>query len=189
VATLPLPAASLRADARRNREAILAAACDQFVEHGLEAPLCEIARRAGVGQGTLYRHFATREDLIAAIAEQQLAALEDLAGRTAHSPEAFLAIFSQAARPDQLKRDISQLIASLENRTLIGALRRRFRAIVTEPLHAAQAAGLVREDLTPDDVGILLSMVRAADERDSAAAERALGWVLDAMRPPCSPPV
>jgi AcrR family transcriptional regulator len=183
MAPLPLPGATLRADARRNRKAILAAARDLFAEQGLEAPLCEIARRAGVGQGTLYRHFATREELVAAIAAQQLAALEDLAGRTASSPEAFLAIFCEAARLQQVKRDISQLIASLEDRALIDKLRRRFRAIVTEPLRAAQAAGLVREELTPDDVGTLLSMVRAADERDPAAGERALGWVRDMMRP------
>jgi AcrR family transcriptional regulator len=189
MATLPNPGATLRADARRNREAILAAARSLFAEQGLEAPLCEIARRAGVGQGTLYRHFAAREDLVAAIAAQELAALEALAGRTAHSPEAFLAIFCEAARRQQVRRDISQLIASLEDRSLIQALRRRFRAIVAEPLRAAQAAGLVREDLSPDDVGTLLSMVRAADERDPAAGERALGWVLDAMRPRCSLPV
>ena len=77
---------------------------------------------------------------------------------------------------------MSGLIASLDDRSLIARLRRRFRAIVTDPLARAQAAGRVRADLTPDDVAIMLAMVKAAAERRPSAAERALGWTLDAMR-------
>ncbi|MCA1690534.1 MAG: TetR/AcrR family transcriptional regulator, partial [Actinobacteria bacterium] len=69
----------LRADAQRNRDAILLAAGEVFAEEGLDAPLCEIARRAGVGQGTLYRRFATREALVEAIADNHLAELAELA--------------------------------------------------------------------------------------------------------------
>lgn len=63
--------AGLRADARRNREHILAAAREIFAEHGIDAPMTTVARRAGVGAATLYRHFPTRNDLArAAFAEQ-----------------------------------------------------------------------------------------------------------------------
>ena len=57
----------LRADAVRNRAALLAAAADEFAERGLDASVADIARRAGVGKGTVFRHFATKDDLIAAI--------------------------------------------------------------------------------------------------------------------------
>lgn len=179
----------LRADAQRNRDAILTTARTVFAEQGLDAPLCEIARRTGVGQGTLYRHFATREELIAALAEQQIDELEALAERTAHSPDAFLAIFTEAARLLRSQRDVSALIASLEDRALVNALRRRFRAVVAAPLRRAQDAGRVRPDLTPDDVGVLLAMVKAAGDRSPAAAGRALGWTCDALRAGLMPSV
>ena len=184
-----IAARARRADARRNRDAILVAARALFAEHGLEAPQYEIARRAGVGQGTLYRHFATRGDLIAALAEQQLDRLERFADRVAQSPSGFLDLFAEAARLHRSQSDVSGLIACLDDRALITALRRRFRGIVTEPLGRAQGAGLVRSDLEADDVAILLAMVKAAGERGPAAARRALGWALDAMRAgaPASP--
>ena len=65
----------LRADAARNRALLLAAAADEFAEHGLEASVADIARRAGVGKGTVFRHFPTKDDLIAAIV---LDRIEDL---------------------------------------------------------------------------------------------------------------
>ena len=62
----------MRADARRNREAILTAATDMFSAHGANAPLEDVARQAGVGIGTLYRHFPTREDLVFAVYKREV---------------------------------------------------------------------------------------------------------------------
>lgn len=69
----------MRADGRRNREALVTAAAKVFAEAGPEAPLDDIARRAGVGNATLYRHFPTRRDLLAAVYSDELAALRDYA--------------------------------------------------------------------------------------------------------------
>jgi AcrR family transcriptional regulator len=66
---------SPRADARRNRERLLAAAAELFAERGLDAPLDEVARRAGVGQGTLYRHFPSRNALVEGLIREDNAAL------------------------------------------------------------------------------------------------------------------
>jgi AcrR family transcriptional regulator len=69
----------MRADGRRNREALVTAAAKVFAEAGPEAPLDDIARRAGVGNATLYRHFPTRRDLLAAVYADELTALRDYA--------------------------------------------------------------------------------------------------------------
>ena len=77
----------LRADAERNRERILAAARDVFAERGLDAPLESIARRAGVGQATLYRRFATRQDLLVAAFGPRLAAYTEAIDRALKDPD------------------------------------------------------------------------------------------------------
>src|ERR1700722_16097767 len=73
------PDRSMRADARRSREAILAAAGELFAERGSEVQMDEIAERAGLGMGTLYRHFATKQALLAAIIGRRFVAMTDLA--------------------------------------------------------------------------------------------------------------
>src|ERR1700730_17128275 len=82
------PQATLRRDAQRNRDTILTAARDLFAESG-EVPMYEIARRPGVGQATLYRHFPDREAVAAALATEQLDRLEHLADSHAGDPDAF----------------------------------------------------------------------------------------------------
>lgn len=170
----------LRADARRNRDALLAAAAAVFAEEGLDAPLCEIARRAGVGQGTLYRRFATREALVEAIADNHLADLAELAERAGPGPDAFLAFFGDAARLQREDRGLIGLLAAhpLPEPELAGR-RRVFVAIFAGLLERAQAAGRVRADLVPEDVRLLLQMAGVV----SGDADRALELVLDAMRP------
>src|SRR5215218_1377713 len=80
-------AGALRADSERNRERILAAARDVFAERGLDAPLEAIARRAGVGQATLYRRFPTRQDLLAAAFGPKLAAYTEAIDRALKDPD------------------------------------------------------------------------------------------------------
>ena len=98
VKPVPAPVARrLRADASRNREKLLAIAAAVFAEHGVDASLEEIARRAGVGIGTLYRHFPTREHLVEVLYRREVEALaaaaEDLARR--HPPDVALAEWMQ----------------------------------------------------------------------------------------------
>lgn len=175
----------LRADARRNRDALLVAAGEVFAEEGLDAPLCEIARRAGLGQGTLYRRFATREALIEALADTYLAEFREVAERTGPGPEAFLAFFADSVRLQSHDRGLIDLLTAhpLPEPGRLGR-RRAFFAICAPLLRRAQEAGLVRGDLEPEDVRLLLQMMGAATFRDDrAGGARALELVLDAMRP------
>jgi AcrR family transcriptional regulator len=83
------PVRPMRADARRNYERLLDAAKAAFAEHGTDAPLDDIAKRAGVGSGTLYRHFPTRLDLIEAVFLDRIGTLMDTAGELAKWPDAY----------------------------------------------------------------------------------------------------
>jgi AcrR family transcriptional regulator len=176
----------LRADARRNRDALLAAAAEVFARDGLDAPLCEIARRAGVGQGTLYRRFASREALIEAIADNHLVELRVAAGEAGEGPGAFLAFFRAAVGLQSEDRGLIDLLAAhpLPEPALLER-RRAYLAIFAPLLRRAQAANLVRRDLEPGDVRILLQMMGAATRwpDEAAGRPRALALVLDAMRP------
>src|SRR5215212_7993468 len=103
---------ALRADAERNRERILAAARDVFAERGLDAPLEAIARRAGVGQATLYRRFATRQDLLVAAFGPKLAAYTEATERALQDPDPwrgfcdYLTVIAGMQRDDRGFRDI-----------------------------------------------------------------------------------
>jgi AcrR family transcriptional regulator len=176
----------LRADARRNRDALLLAAGEVFAEEGLDAPLCEIARRAGVGQGTLYRRFATREALIEAIADNYLAELAALARGAGDGPDAFVGFFRGAVA---LQGESLGLIDLLAARPLpesaVGRRRRAFFSTFTPLLRRAQAAGRVRGDLEPEDVKLLLQMIGAATcgVDQAGSRSRALELALAATRP------
>src|SRR5262249_41876712 len=95
------PLRPLRADAARNRARILEAAREAFAESGLDVGVEEIARRAGVGKGTLYRRFPTKEALVRAIFEDMLAELERLVDEVAAIPDAgdaFVRFLGESAR-------------------------------------------------------------------------------------------
>jgi AcrR family transcriptional regulator len=184
--TPPSATVHLRADAQRNRDAVLTAAKEVFGEQGLEAPLNEIARRAGVGQGTLYRRFPTREALIEAIADDNLAALSDLAERTQDRPDAFIELFLGAVELQRQNQGFTDMLAKSPHAERVLRKRRaRFLATVEGPLRRSQQANLIRADLTPQDVRLLLYMLgaanRCADQRDGHG--RALELVLDALKP------
>lgn len=176
----------LRADARRNRDALLVAAAEVFATDGLDAPLSEIARRAGVGQGTLYRRFPTREALIEAIVDSHLAELAAVARLAGDGPEAFLVFFRAAVRLKGENRGLLDVLAAhpLPAPALL-ARRAAFVAGFAPLLARAQAAGLVRADLVPADVRLLLMMAAAGGRGAEAGADpgRALALVLDSMRP------
>jgi AcrR family transcriptional regulator len=178
-----------RKDAQRNREAILVAARELFADSA-DVPMYEVARRAGVGQATLYRNFPDRRNLAAAILSEQMERTEQLATEHAGDPDAFFVLL----------RDIVETMASFhafgdlarEDMCLGSALERRrerLAELLKEPLRSAKAAGALRRDLTIDDVFLVVSMVKGAVERAdgsaarAAAASRALALVLDGLTP------
>jgi AcrR family transcriptional regulator len=177
----------MRADARRSRAKLLEAATAAFAEHGADAPLEDIARRAGVGIGTLYRHFPTRTDLQAAVFRSQVQTVCAAADE-----------YMISATPDQALsgwlRAMAAYLATKRglSRALVDALGRDSELITScwgamndaaERLMArAQDAGLLRDDVKPIDVLRMVHGVVIATEQVPEETDRLLGLVLDGLR-------
>jgi len=186
---LPGGVKSLRTDARRNRDRLIEAAAAAFAEHGVNASLEDIARRAGVGIGTLYRHFPTREHLVEVVYRREVEALcgaaEDLARH--HRPDVALAEWMQRF-VDYIatKRGMANSLRILltTNSELFadtsGMVVRALRRLVD----AAVAGGFIRKDIDSSDVLHALSGIYAAPEtpdwRDRS--RRLVALLMDGLR-------
>jgi AcrR family transcriptional regulator len=171
----------LRADARRNRDNVLRAAREAFAVGGYGVPLDEIAALAGVGPGTVYRHFPTKEALFEAVVSLRLEDLLADARRRAREDDAEAAFFGFMARIAEeglAKRDLPDAIVAS------GPLREDFRAAVDILLRRAREAGAVRAGITIDDLIALLKglFVGAKDDPDPARYHRLLAVVMDGLR-------
>jgi AcrR family transcriptional regulator len=181
----------LRADARRNRDRLIAAARDAFAEHGAEASLDEIARRAGVGPGTLYRHFPTRLALIEAVYRDGVEALcaeaRDLMSSPAPS-EAFAAWLRSFLTYAGAKRGLATALMAItgEDRPpVFAACHEMIREAGDALLARAQEAGAVRPDVQLWDLlklvsGIAMTCEQAPD--GEIMADRLLALVLNGVR-------
>jgi AcrR family transcriptional regulator len=178
---------SKRSDARRNREAILAAAREMFAESG-DVAMYEVARRAGVGQATLYRNFPDRDALIAALAVEWIDELERIAAQHAREPEGFFVLLR--AMVDSTARFHGLAACAQESPHVASELepvQQRVTNLITRSLRDAKSAGLVRRDLSVDDVMLLIAMVEGALSRApdaagrAAAASRVLALALDGL--------
>lgn len=163
-----------RADAVASRQAITGAASRLYGERGIDVPFEDIARAAGVGKSTLYRHFPTREDLFAAILDDLMDDLEAAAAAAPSEPEAFLELFDTLI---DLAVSHPAMLAMIPKPALPDAAaatrRERLLAMFRAPLARAQAAGIVREELTVDDVRLLFAMLSAVAQRHHADSDRA----------------
>ncbi|MFK4068666.1 TetR/AcrR family transcriptional regulator [Streptomyces sp. NPDC029674] len=179
-----------RADARRNRERILAAAREAFAEYGAEASLNEIVRRAGVGPGTLYRHFPTRPALLTAVLQDRI---DTLCGHgdellTADSPDGALSTWLRAflahARVNQGLGG-ALLVEEPEGPDALGSdCHQRIQDTAHRLLTRAQQSGTARPDLTAADlvqlvIGVALSTTHTTT--DPSQPDRLLALVLDAV--------
>jgi AcrR family transcriptional regulator len=186
--TVKVPA-PMRADARRNRELLIAAALAAFTERGADdTSLEEIARRAGVGIGTLYRHFPGRTALLEAVYTDQVAALCERADKLLASepPAAALAAWMRdMAEFSATKYNlISALAADYDSDApVFSACRDDLLATATALLTRAQQAGAVRPDVQPLDLLRLAHGAAAATERvaDAEQAERLLSLMLTGL--------
>src|SRR5690349_11944240 len=159
--TLSPMATRLRADAERNRAALLAAAREIFGEQGLDASLDEIARRAGVGNATLYRRFPTRRDLIAEVFAGQMSEYVELAEVALHEPDPWAAFVGYLTRLFELQatdRGLSELLVStgFDDDERLSALRVAAQRGASEVIARAQQAGALRADFTRRDLGLLM---------------------------------
>ncbi len=180
----------LRADATRNRASIIEAARAVFAERGLDAPLDDIAKAAGTGNATLYRRFATRGELIAAVFAdrmgEHLAAVETALAE--QDPWRGFASYVHAATAMQARdRGIADLVTmDLAAAPDIQALRDRAFAGVVHLVDRAHRAGVLRADFTTEDIVVLLmanaGVVERAHGVSDTASARLVHLVLDGLR-------
>ena len=179
----------LRADARRNREKVLAAARAVFSEHGREAQMDDVARRAGVGVGTVYRHFPTKEALIEALMVDAFQTIADEARRALEIEdpwEAFTTVLWRGAETMSSDRALSEVFASIPGAMesampTIGGLTESMETI----MRRAQAAGVLRPDAMIDDIPMLMCGIGSATKKEhrcEGAWRRHLSIVLDGLR-------
>ncbi|MFD5552244.1 TetR/AcrR family transcriptional regulator [Streptomyces sp. NPDC127068] len=183
-----------RADARRNRAKVLAAAARAFDEHDLEVSLSAIARRAGVGAGTVYRHFPSKEILLEAVLVQRVDALVDTARQRAARAEpvaALLGFLLEVVETSHGRQPVCDALTAQTHwpRPGLAAAARRFHQALGALLGAAQQVGGVRADLSTDDVAALTvgcAAMRAAHP-DRHGATRMVRLALDGLRSPRTP--
>jgi AcrR family transcriptional regulator len=174
---------ALRTDAARNREKVLRAARDAFAESGYGVSLDEIAARAGVGPGTVYRHFPAKEALFEAVVTARVQDLvADARGRAgADDPgAAFLGFLARMATESVAKRDLPDAIS------IAGSLREDLFAALDVLLRRAQQAGAVRGDVGPDELMVLLKGMFAslADRTGPVRRDLVFAVLADGLRPP-----
>ncbi|MBF6464306.1 helix-turn-helix transcriptional regulator [Nocardia beijingensis] len=183
------PAATSRADARRNRARVLAAAQRAFAERGASVSLAEVARRAGVGAGTVYRHFPTKADLLEAVMQQRIDGLARLAAEHVGASDAGTAFFDFcttviATTPGN--QALCDLVQSDDGwpRALLQSAGVRFHRALDVLLVAAQRQGAVRADIGIDDVlAIFTGCVAIQQLRNTRGGiDRTAAIVLDALR-------
>src|SRR3954451_7408211 len=148
----------LRADAERNRERILAPAREVFAEEGLEAGLHEIAKRAGVGVGTVYRRFPEKEQLIEALFYDRIEEVVGIAERALAFEDAWTGLEHFLHRTCELQvadRGMHQLVfASIKGSTSAAGARERIAPLVAQIVAKAQEQGTLRADIAAFDVGL-----------------------------------
>ncbi len=180
---------AMRADARRNRELILAAAGRAFAEEGLGVPVDEIARRAGVGAGTLYRHFPTKEALFEAVVVEHVQRLAADARAALESDEPGRALFEfmgRLASEAATKRNLIDALsgAGVDIKASTTGIKADLESAFDELLKRAQAAGEVRADVTIADLfGLVMGACSFSGEATGCSQSRMLAVVCAGLRP------
>ena len=178
----------LRADAVRNRARVLEVAYETFAAEGLSVPIDEIARRAGVGPGTVYRHFPTKEDLFRAVVQDRIQNIVD-EGRAlldADKPgEALFAFLrSMVLQWGATDRGLADALAGvgIDIKDTVPEAEEAFLGLLGDLLRAAQKAGTVRRDVEVPDVKAIVVGCQAMQAYRPDTAERLTEVVLDGLR-------
>jgi AcrR family transcriptional regulator len=188
---------TLRSDARRNRELLVASARKLFAEAGVDVSVEEIVQDAGLGMGTLYRHFPTKEELIDAVLEDAFTELVDLAERGAAAEDAwagFTGFLEQALARHAANRGLKDVLATSERgRRRADAMRARLRPLFARMIERAQAQGTLRQDFTAEDLPLVFWSSGRVVETTAAVAphvwRRHLGLLLDGLRAGAATPL
>ncbi|MEU5052477.1 TetR/AcrR family transcriptional regulator [Streptomyces sp. NPDC021096] len=182
--------AALRADARRNRELLIAAARELFAEQGLECPLDDIARRAGVGNATLYRRFPTREALIEAVFGEHLGLSMESGEAARRGEDAFASLLAYMERIfEGLAADrgaIELMTTTVPAGPTLAALREHNHETVALLVRRAQEQGTMRPDVVAEDLLFTLAALGRFVPSAAAAApgswRRYLALLFDGLR-------
>jgi AcrR family transcriptional regulator len=166
----------MRADARRNRARVLEVAQEAFASAGLQVGLDEIAKRAGVGAGTVYRHFPTKESLFDAVILHRAQSLVDRARELANEDDpgrAFFGFVAQMNRESAAKRDLIDAVAGIgvDITSNLTEVNRELWAAVEVLMNRAQTAGSVRRDVGITHLKVLLRAVFIANDGVAAGPE------------------
>ncbi|WP_242884956.1 TetR/AcrR family transcriptional regulator [Actinomadura litoris] len=182
----------MRADARRNYDRLVATARVAFMEHGTGASLDDIAKRAGVGSGTLYRHFPTRDDLLHAVLRDRVDSLLTRAADllTAPTPESALATWLRfylagAATPRGTSTVIIDALSPRWTGTALGSCADAICEALGHLLDRAQHARAIRPDIDPRDLLRLTNAIGVAAERTpdpGEYADRMLALLFEGLR-------
>lgn len=164
---------SVRTDAARNRQALIAAARRVFEAEGIDAPLENVSVAAGLSRTSLHRAFASRAELLAAIWASDVEETEADAARFAERPDAFVAIFGTTLAQQVDRRSIHPTTAQIEGAEIV-ALAARFVAAIESAVEVSRAAGVLRADVSNEAgvraVGMAIFAVwNVADRRDRQA--------------------
>lgn len=182
-----------RADARRNRERVVEAARKLMATEGLDAGMDEIARAAGVGVGTVYRHFPTKDALIEALADQRFARLAEWAKEALADPDPWAGFERFLRRGAELQASDAALVEVMRSRGEVmreAAERHGLRELNRKLLRRAQKAGVVRADMHADDIPMIMCGLGTATCSTPGDLAGPNGWrryleiILSGMRPP-----
>jgi AcrR family transcriptional regulator len=189
VPTPETTAPTLRRDARENRNRILAAARAAFAAEGVDVPVEAIADRAGVGMGTLYRRFPTKDDLVQAVIEESLDAFVVAAEEGLAEDDPWTGFTGFVERVLELhveNRALREVLAGTEHGHARDAVRRRVRPLVRRLIERAHADGSLRPDFAPEDMPLVFMTAGRVLEAGRGVApdlwRRYLGLLLDGLR-------
>jgi AcrR family transcriptional regulator len=180
-------ARAMRADARRNREKVLSAARQVMARKGLDTQMEEIARRAGVGVGTVYRHFPTKEDLVEALAGARFERLAELARDALEKEDpwaAFEEFMRSAAKIQAEDLALSEVLTSRPEMMQRGAEAVGMLDLTAEIMERAQASGELRSDAHPTDVPMMMCALAGTCRSPKMDPERYIAIVIDGLRAP-----